>query len=69
MGVGVGEASLNPAAYSMIADYFPRERRGIGMSIFACGASVGGGLAILAGGLVVQWALATRPSPTASAKQ
>lgn len=62
MGVGVGEASLNPAAYSMIPDYFPVERRGIAMSIFACGASVGGGLAILAGGLVVQWALATRPS-------
>jgi MFS family permease len=62
MGVGVGEASLNPAAYSMIPDYFPVERRGIAMSIFACGASLGGGLAILAGGLVVQWALATRPS-------
>jgi len=62
MGVGVGEASLNPAAYSMIPDYFPPERRGVAMSIFACGASIGGGLAILAGGLVVQWALATRPA-------
>jgi MFS family permease len=62
MGVGVGEASLNPAAYSMIADYFPPARRGIAMSIFACGASIGGGLAILAGGVVVGWALATRPA-------
>lgn len=62
MGVGVGEASLNPAAYSIIPDYFPPERRGLAMSIFACGASIGGGLAILSGGLVVQWALATRPS-------
>jgi MFS family permease len=61
MGVGVGEASLNPAAYSIIPDYLPPERRGLAMSIFACGASLGGGLAILAGGLVVQWALATRP--------
>jgi len=60
MGVGVGEASLNPAAYSMIADYFPVGRRGIAMSIFACGASLGGGLAILAGGVVVQWAFAER---------
>lgn len=59
--VGVGEASLNPAAYSMIADYFPPERRGVGMAIYACGASVGGGLAILLGGLVVQWAMETRP--------
>ncbi|MDG2533888.1 MFS transporter [Sphingomonas sp. HITSZ_GF] len=62
MGVGVGEASLNPGAYSMIADYFPPQRRGIAMSIFACGASIGGGLAILAGGVVVGWALATRPA-------
>jgi MFS family permease len=59
--VGVGEASLNPAAYSMIADYFPAGRRGVATAIFACGASLGGGLAILAGGQVVQWALATRP--------
>lgn len=59
--VGVGEASLNPAAYSMIADYFPAGRRGVATAIFACGASLGGGLAILAGGRVVQWALATRP--------
>lgn len=59
--VGVGEASLNPAAYSMIADYFPPERRGVGMAIYACGASIGGGLAILIGGLVVQWAMDMRP--------
>ncbi len=54
--VGVGEGSLNPVAYSMIADYFPPARRGLAMAIFACGASIGGGLAILAGGQVVQWA-------------
>lgn len=59
--VGVGEASLNPAAYSMIADYFPAERRGLAMAIYACGASMGGGLAILLGGMVVQWAMDTRP--------
>lgn len=59
--VGVGEASLNPAAYSMIADYFPPERRGVGMAIYACGASIGGGLAILLGGMVVQWAMTTKP--------
>ena len=27
MGVGVGEAALSPAAYSLITDYFPPERR------------------------------------------
>ena len=28
VGVGVGEAALSPAAYSMIADLFPKERLG-----------------------------------------
>src|SRR3546814_10206416 len=45
----------------MIADYFPPERRGFAMAIYACGASIGGGLAVLLGGLVVQWAMDTRP--------
>ncbi|UZK67273.1 spinster family MFS transporter [Sphingomonas sp. M1-B02] len=62
MGVGVGEASLNPAAYSMIPDYFPPHRRGLATAIFACGASIGGGVAILAGGIVVQRAMETRPT-------
>jgi len=33
MGVGVGEAALNPAAFSMLADYFPKERLGVAVSI------------------------------------
>src|SRR3546814_20681707 len=45
----------------MIADYFPPERRGFAIAIYACGASIGGGLAVLLGGLVVQWAMDTRP--------
>lgn len=57
--IGVGEASLNPAAYSMIADYFRPSRRGIATAIFACGATVGGGLAIMLGGQLVDWVNAT----------
>src|SRR5918994_990088 len=30
IGVGIGETSAAPAAYSMISDYFPKERRGGG---------------------------------------
>lgn len=56
--IGVGEASLNPAAYSMIADYFRPGRRGFATAIFACGATVGGGLAIMLGGQLVDWAYA-----------
>lgn len=59
--VGIGEGSLNPAAYSLVADYFPPARRGLAMSIFACGATVGGGMAIMAGAQVIEWVMATRP--------
>lgn len=60
--VGVGEASLNPSAYSMIADYFKPERRSVATAIFACGATVGGGLAIMMGGQMITWAFATNPT-------
>ncbi len=56
MGVGVGEATLSPASYSLIADYFPKERLGLAMSIYASGITVGGGLALMVGGFVAQWA-------------
>lgn len=54
IGVGVGEAALSPAAYSLIADYFPREKRGLAMSVYNVGAPAGGALAMIIGGLVVQ---------------
>jgi MFS family permease len=52
MGVGVGEASLGPAAFSLITDYFPPERRGAAMGIYHLGVYVGSGLAFLSGGLI-----------------
>src|SRR5579871_5255229 len=33
-GVGVGEATLVPCTYSLLADYFPAQRRGVAMGIF-----------------------------------
>ena len=33
VGVGVGEASASPAAFSMLADYFPKERKAVAASI------------------------------------
>jgi len=46
MGVGVGEAGCIPTAHSLISDYFPRERRGLAVSIFQTGSALGvsGGL-------------------------
>ncbi len=53
IGVGVGEAALSPAAYSMITDAFPREKLGRAFSIYNMGISIGSGVALLVGGLVV----------------
>ncbi len=58
IGVGVGEAALSPAAYSMIADYFPSERRATAISVYSMGIYIGSGLAFLVGGLVIQFASA-----------
>ncbi len=55
VGVGVGEASFTPASHSLIADYFPPERRAGAMAIFAAGASLGTILGYLLGGLVGQY--------------
>jgi MFS family permease len=56
IGVGVGEASLSPAAYSIIADLFPLERLGRALSVYSMGIHLGGGLASVLGGFVIDWA-------------
>lgn len=52
IGVGIGEASASPAAYSMISDYFPKEKRATALSIYSAGLYIGGGLSLPVGGLV-----------------
>jgi MFS family permease len=56
IGVGVGEASLSPAAYSIITDLFPRDRLGRALSVYSMGIHLGGGLASVLGGFVIEWA-------------
>jgi MFS family permease len=53
MGVGIGEATLSPAAFSLLADYFPKGRLATALSIFSMGIFFGSGLALLLGGLIV----------------
>jgi MFS family permease len=53
VGVGVGEASVAPAAYSLLADYFPVERRALAFAICAAGLFVGAGLSLPLGGSIV----------------
>lgn len=54
IGVGIGEAGCSPAAHSMIADYYPPEKRSTAMGFYTLGISAGIMLAYLAGGWVVQ---------------
>jgi MFS family permease len=53
VGVGFGEAALSPAAYSMMTDLFPRDKQGGAFSVYNMGITIGSGLALLIGGLVV----------------
>jgi MFS family permease len=53
MLVGVGEAALSPAAYSLIADYFHPGRRGRAMGVYTLGTFVGSGVAMIAGALAI----------------
>lgn len=55
VGVGVGEAGTNPASQSMIADYYPLQRRSGAMAIFATGPHVGILLGFAVGGLLASF--------------
>jgi len=53
IGVGVGEASLSPAGYSMLSDLFPKQKLGAAISVFYMGVFIGSSLAMLVGGTTV----------------
>jgi len=53
IGVGVGEATVVPVTYSLLADYFPPERRGLALGLFGSGVYFGIGGAMLVGGALV----------------
>jgi MFS family permease len=52
VGVGIGEATMSPAAYSLVADYFPRNKLGRALSLFGISSPLGAGLALLIGATV-----------------
>lgn len=53
--VGGSEAFLFPAGMSMIADIFDKRRLPVATSVFLASPYIGGGLALICGGLVLQW--------------
>lgn len=54
MGVGVGEATASPTAYSLISDYFPKKQRATALAIYSSGLYLGGGVSLFIGAMVVQ---------------
>ncbi|QLC21069.1 MFS transporter [Parasphingopyxis sp. CP4] len=54
IGVGVGEATASPAAYSLISDWFPKKMRATALAIYSSGLYIGGGVSLLIGGAIVE---------------
>ncbi len=64
IGVGIGEASASPAAYSMLADYYPPKLRATVIAIYASGVYIGAGIGIFLGGYILDaWAAAYPVDP------
>jgi MFS family permease len=58
IGVGIGESSATPAAYSMLSDSFPAEKRATAFALYAAGVYLGQGVGYYLGGWILDaWAL------------
>ncbi|MCB2074526.1 MAG: MFS transporter [Novosphingobium sp.] len=56
IGVGVGEATASPCAYSLISDYFPPQRRATAIAIYSAGLYIGGGISLYFGSAIAaEW--------------
>ncbi|MEE4300156.1 MAG: MFS transporter [Pseudomonadales bacterium] len=57
VGVGIGEASASPAAYSMLSDYYHPRHRATVIGIYSSGVYIGGGVGLIIGGVILDgWA-------------
>ncbi len=54
IGVGVGEATASPCAYSLISDWFPKRMRATALAIYSAGLYIGAGISLLIGAMVVE---------------
>lgn len=53
IGVGVGEASATPAAFSMLSDYFSPKLRTTALAVYSSGVYIGSGIGIFLGGIIL----------------
>ncbi len=63
VGVGVGEACQGPGTFSLLADYFPKEKLPKAIAVLNFGYTTGNGLALIIGGAVIA-VLSTLPPVT-----
>lgn len=55
IGVGIGEASASPAAYSLLQDYFPKSVRATVLALYSSGIYLGSGASLVFGGAVIDY--------------
>lgn len=61
IGVGAGEAALNPAAYSLIADSFPKRRLTLALTLYGGASGIGAAVSVAVGGLLLGYGIAHGP--------
>jgi len=54
IGVGIGEASASPAAFSMLSDYYPPALRATAIAIYSSGIYIGGGIGLFLGDFIME---------------
>jgi MFS family permease len=64
IGVGIGEASASPAAFSMLSDYYSPRLRATVLAIYSSGVYIGGGIGLFLGGFILEAWGATYPDPS-----
>jgi MFS family permease len=69
IGVGIGEAALNPTAYSLLADLFPRDKLSRAIAVFSSGAMIGTGLAYAFGGALMAALMLTLREPSRAGRE
>ena len=63
-GVGIGEASATPAAFSMLSDYFSPKVRATVLAVYSSGIYLGAGIGLFLGGAVVEAWYEWYPDPS-----
>ena len=53
VGVGIGQAPFTPAVYSLLSEYFAKEKLGRALSFYHLGIPIGSGFALVVGGSLI----------------